>query len=82
MMPFLIWCCQLIIETGLCVTSANASNTDQGIRTGFLNGSGSWACVYKIKKLTKSLRQLFYIRLLKIPHTPPGLGHLCVRPRG
>lgn len=30
--------------------SAKAGNTDLGIQIGFLNGNGSWVCVYKNEK--------------------------------
>lgn len=48
--------------------SAKAGNTDLGIQTGFLNGNGSWVCVYKMrKKLTNdavSFSLCVYLKLL------------------
>ena len=42
--------------------SAKAGNTDLGIQIGFLNGNGSWVCVYKLrKKLTNDDVSFLYV---------------------
>ncbi len=63
--------------------SVKAGNTDLGIQIGFLNGNGSWVCVYKMrKKLTNDdvsfslcvFLKLFILRWVLAVYASVGAG--------